>query len=281
MKMNNTVGRAPSPKLISVYLILLFGGIISFFPFYWMIISAFKHKEDLFKFPPDLIPLNPTLENFRFLLTETDFARNMINSLVVAVGFTVLSVFLTSLGGYAFAKIAFPGRRLLFGFVIATMILPFEIALVPLFLIMARINWLNTYQAVILPFSASAWGIFLMRQALSDFPSEMLDAARIDGASEFQIFYKIVVPISKPALGALATIMFLQSWNDYLWPLIALSDNRMTTAPVALATFRNAIYADYASMAAGSLISALPLMILFLFFQRYFIQGALFGSLKG
>lgn len=268
-------------KKVSVYLLLMLGAGISFFPFYWMFISAFKPKEDLFKFPPDLIPLHPTLENFGFLLTETDFGRNMFNSLLIAVGFTILSVFLTSLGGYAFAKHEFPGRKLLFGFTIATMILPIETSLVPLFLTMARIGWLNTYQAVILPFSASAWGIFLMRQALSDVPNELLDAARIDGASEFQIYYKVVIPISKPALGALAILMFLQSWNDYLWPLIVLSENKMTTAPVALASFRNAIYADYASMAAGSLISALPLIILFLFFQRYFIQGALFGSLKG
>lgn len=279
--MSVTVERISLWKKISVYFLLLVGAVISFFPFYWMFISAFKPKEDLFKFPPDLFPLEPTLENFRFLLTETDFARNMFNSLFIAVCFTVLSVFLCSLGGYAFAKLEFPGRKLLFGVMIATMILPFEIALVPLFLIMAKIGWINSYQSVILPFAASPWAIFLMRQALMDLPSELLDAARMDGASEFQIYYKVVVPVSRPALGALAILMFLQSWNDYLWPLISLNENSMTTAPLALALFRNAIYADYASMAAGSLLSALPLIILFLFFQRYFIQGALFGSLKG
>ena len=268
-------------KKTVTYLLLGIGAIVSFFPFYWMTISSFKPKGDMFKFPPDLIPLHPTLQNFQFLLTQTSFARNLLNSLFIAACFTILSVFFCSLGGYAFAKHEFPGRNLLFGFMIATMILPFEITLVPLFLVMTRLGWVNTYQSVIIPFSANAWGIFLMRQALSDVPSELLDAARIDGASEFQIYYKVVIHVAKPALGALAILMFLQSWNDYLWPLIMLNENAKMTAPVALALFKMAFYADYASMTAGSLLSALPVIVLFIFLQRYFIQGALFGAVKG
>lgn len=264
-----------------VYFLLLVGALISFFPFYWMLISSFKPTADLFKFPPDLIPVHFTLANFEKLLTQTDFARNLINSLFIAICFTLLSVFLCSLAGYAFAKKEFPGRNILFGITIATMILPFEITLVPLFLTIVKIGWLNSYQAVIVPFAASAWGIFLMRQALSDIPGELLDMARIDGASEFQVYYKIVVPVAKPALAALAVLMFLQSWNDYLWPLIVLNDNKMMTAPVALSVFKSSLYADYASIAAGSLLSSLPVMILFLLLQRYFIEGALFGSIKG
>lgn len=268
-------------KQFLLYLFLTVGGIISFFPFYWMFISSFKPKGEMFNYPPDLIPLHPTLENFIKLLTTTNYARNLFNSVFIAVCYTLLSVFLCTLAGYAFAKLAFPGRSVLFALVVATMILPFEITLVPLFLVMARINWLNTYQAVIIPFAARAWSIFLMRQALSDVPSELLDAARMDGATEFQIFYRVVVPVSKPAIMALAILTFLSSWNDYVWPLIVLGDNKMMTVPVVLATYKSAYFVDYASINAGALLSVIPMLIIFLFLQKYFVQGALFGSIKG
>jgi ABC-type glycerol-3-phosphate transport system permease component len=246
-----------------------------------MMISSLKPKADLFIFPPQLIPLNPTFENFVHLFTQTDFPRNLCNSMFVATCFTLLSVFLCSLGGYTFAKLHFPGRNILFMIVIATMTLPFEITLVPLFIQMTHMHWLNTYQAVIIPFAARAWGIFLMRQALNDIPEDLLDAARIDGASEFKIFYRVVVPVSKPAIMALAILMFLNSWNDYMWPLIVLGENKMMTLPVALAVYKSAYYVDYSSLTAGSFLSVIPMFILFLALQKYFVQGALFGSIKG
>ncbi len=264
-----------------MYLFLSIGGFFAFFPFYWMLISSFKVKGDLFKFPPDLIPLHPTIENFTKLLLTTNFPRNLFNSVFVAVCYTLLSVFLCTLAGYAFAKLSFPGRSVLFWIVIVTMVLPFEITLVPLFLVMARINMLNSYLALILPFAAKAWSIFLMRQALADIPNELLDAARVDGASEFQIFAKVVVPVSKPAIMALAILTFLSSWNDYMWPLIVMNDNKMMTVPVVLAGLKSAYYVDYASINAGSLLSVIPMLIIFLVLQKYFIQGALFGSIKG
>ena len=208
--MNKAMNGLTIIKKIGIYSFLALGAIVSIFPFYWMTISTFKPKEDLFIFPPQLLPLNPTLINFINLLQQTDFARNLLNSLFVAISYTLLSVFLCTLGGYAFAKMNFPGRSVLFMIVVATMTLPFEITLVPLFRMMIDIGWINTYQAVIIPFAARAWGIFLMRQALSDIPSELLDAARMDGSSEFGIFHRIVVPVSKPAIMALAILMFHQ-----------------------------------------------------------------------
>ncbi len=275
MKAKNTISS------IIIYFILGIGAFISLFPFYWMVISSIKPQGDMFKYPPDLFPRIFTIDNYIELVTKSDFLRNLANSFFVALCFTVLSVFLCSLCGYTFAKMNFPGRGFLFGIVIATMSLPFEVTLVPLFKIMVAIKWVNTYWSVIIPFAATAWGVFLMRQAMLDLPDEILDAARIDGATEFQIYYKIVVPVMKPALGALATLQFLASWNDYIWPLIALTENKMMTVPVALALFKSGYFANYGGITAGAFISSLPIIIVFFALQRFFVKGALFGSVKG
>ena len=275
MKARNAI----SSKVI--YFLLAIGAFISLFPFYWMLISSFKPQGDMFKFPPDLFPQPFTLDNYVELLTQSDFLRNLANSLFVAICFTVLSVFLCSLCGYTFAKLRFPGRGFLFGIVIATMSLPFEVTLVPLFKLMTNIHWVNTYLAVIVPFAATAWGVFLMRQAMLDIPDELLDAARIDGATEFQIYSRVVVPVMKPALGAIAILQFLASWNDYIWPLIALMENKMMTVPVALALFKSGYFANYGSITAGAFLSSLPIIIVFFALQKFFVRGALFGSVKG
>ena len=264
-----------------IYTVLICGGFLSIFPFYWMIISSFKPERNMFKFPPDLFPLSLTLTNYFELFSESIFLRNLGNSIFVGICFTILSVFLCSLCGYTFAKMHFPGRGILFGVVIVTMSLPFEITLLPLFKLMTTIHWVNTYWAVIIPFSATAWGVFLMRQAMLDIPNDLLDAARIDGASEFQIYYHVVVPVAKPALGALAILQFLSSWNDYIWPLIALTENKMMTVPVALALFKSGYFANYGSITAGAMIASLPIIIVFFALQRFFVRGALFGSVKG
>ncbi len=261
--------------------ILAIGALISLFPFYWMLVSSFKPEGDMFKYPPALLPKTFTLENYTELLTQTDFLRNMANSVFVAICYTVLSVFLCSLCGYTFAKLRFPGRGFLFGVVIATMSLPFEITLIPLFKLMNSIHWTNSYLSVIVPFAATAWGVFLMRQSMLDIPDELLDAARIDGASEFKIYYRVVVPVMKPALGALAILQFLSSWNDYIWPLIALTENKMMTVPVALALFKSGYFANYGSITAGAFISSLPIIIVFFALQKFFVRGALFGAVKG
>jgi ABC-type glycerol-3-phosphate transport system permease component len=266
---------------LALYSVLIVGAFVSLFPFYWMIISSFKPKGDMFKFPPDLFPRVLTIQNYIELFTESIFLRNLGNSLFVAACFTLLSVFLCSLCGYAFAKMHFPGRGFLFGVVIATMSLPMEVTLLPLFKLMSNIHWVNTYWAVVVPFSAHAWAVFLMRQAMLDIPEDLLDAARIDGASEFQIYYRVVVPVVKPALGALATLQFLASWNDYIWPLIVLTEDKMMTVPVALALFKSGYFANYGSITAGAFIASLPILIVFFALQGFFVRGALFGSVKG
>jgi len=266
---------------LALYTVLVLGAFVSLFPFYWMIISSLKPKGDMFKFPPDLFPQVLTIQNYIELFKESIFLRNLGNSLFVAVCFTILSVFLCSLCGYAFAKMRFPGRGILFGVVIATMSLPIEATLLPLFNLMSKVHWVNTYWAVVIPFSAHAWAVFLMRQAMLDIPEDLLDAARIDGASEFQIYYRVVVPVVKPALGALATLQFLASWNDYIWPLIVLTEDKMMTVPVALALFKSGYFANYGSITAGAFVASLPILIVFFALQGFFVRGALFGSVKG
>ena len=236
---------------LALYSVLIVGAFVSLFPFYWMIISSFKPKGDMFKFHPDLFPQVLTIQNYIELFTESIFLRNLGNSLFVALCFTLLSVFLCSLCGYAFAKMRFPGRGFLFGVVIATMSLPIEVALLPLFNLMSKFHWVNTYWAVIIPFSAHAWAVFLMRQAMLDIPEriycdahahrwrqripDILSGCRAGGQA------------SPGSVGDLTVA--LASWNDYIWPLIALTENKMMTVPVALALFKS----GYPPITAASL----------------------------
>ncbi len=273
--------KVPLPVQALTYLLLFLGAVAAAFPFYWMIISAFKLKADLFVFPPKLWPYPVSLDSFARVITEAGFLRNLGNSVLVSVVYTALSVFLCALGGYAFAKYRFPGRNAMFAVMLGTMMLPFEVTIIPLFFLMIHIGWQDSFLAVTIPFAASAWGIFLMSQALRDIPDDLIDAARIDGCSEFGIFWRVVLPVSKPAVAALAILSFLSAWNDYLWPLIILNGKEAMTAPVALGLLKQGYFTDYAAMMAGSVLSAVPMLILFVVLQKFFIEGALFGAIKG
>ena len=218
--------------------------------------------------------------NYRNLWKAVPFNRYFINSVFIATASTLLTLFFCSLGGYAFAKYQFRGKTILFGILLASMMIPFQVLLVPLFGLMADIGWLNSYKAIIIPFSVGAFGVFLMRQFIVTIPSELLDAARIDGCSEFGIYYRIVLPIIKPALGALTIYSFLSSWNGYLWPLIVLRDEAKYTLPIGLANLIGIYRQDYGMLMAGTLLSLLPIVILFLAMQREFVQGITLGSVK-
>ncbi len=218
--------------------------------------------------------------NYRNLWETVPFNRYFINSVFIATASTLLTLFFCSLGGYAFAKYQFRGKTILFGILLASMMIPFQVLLVPLFGLMYDIGWLNSYKAIIIPFSVGAFGIFLMRQFIVTIPSELLDAARIDGCSEFGIYYRIVLPIIKPALGALTIYTFLSSWNGYLWPLIVLRDEEKYTLPIGLANLIGIYRQDYGMLMAGTLLSLLPIVILFLAMQREFVQGITLGSVK-
>lgn len=223
---------------------------------------------------------NKLTSNYRNLWETVPFNRYFINSVFIATASTLLTLFFCSLGGYAFAKYRFPGKTILFGILLASMMIPFQVLLVPLFGLMYDIGWLNSYNAIIIPFSVGAFGVFLMRQFIVTIPSELLDAARIDGCSEFGIYYRIVLPIIKPALGALTIYTFLSSWNGYLWPLIVLRDDGKYTLPIGLANLVGIYRQDYGMLMAGTLLSLLPIIILFLAMQREFVQGITLGGVK-
>ena len=218
--------------------------------------------------------------NYRNLWKTVPYGRYFINSVFIATASTLLTLFFCSLGGYAFAKYQFRGQKVLFGILLASMMVPFQVLLVPLFGLMYDIGWLNSYKAIIIPFSVGAFGVFLMRQFIVTIPSELLDAARIDGCSEFGIYYRIVLPIIKPALGALTIYSFLGSWNGYLWPLIILRDEAKYTLPICLANLVGIYRQDYGMLMAGTLLSLMPIVILFLAMQREFVQGITLGSVK-
>ncbi|MDD9974911.1 MAG: ABC transporter permease subunit [Candidatus Poribacteria bacterium] len=218
--------------------------------------------------------------NYRNLWKTVPYGRYFVNSVFIATASTLLTLFFCSLGGYAFAKYQFRGQKILFGILLASMMVPFQVLLVPLFRLMYDIGWLNSYKAIIIPFSVGAFGVFLMRQFIVTIPSELLDAARIDGCSEFGIYYRIVLPIIKPALGALTIYSFLGSWNGYLWPLIILRDEVKYTLPIGLANLVGIYRQDYGMLMAGTLLSLMPIVILFLAMQREFVQGITLGGVK-
>ena len=218
--------------------------------------------------------------NYRNLWKTVPYSRYFVNSVFIATASTLLTLFFCSLGGYAFAKYQFRGQKILFGILLASMMVPFQVLLVPLFGLMYDIGWLNSYKAIVIPFSVGAFGVFLMRQFIVTIPSELLDAARIDGCSEFGIYYRVVLPIIKPALGALTIYSFLGSWNGYLWPLIILRDEAKYTLPIGLANLVGIYRQDYGMLMAGTLLSLMPIVILFLAMQREFVQGITLGSVK-
>ena len=251
-------------------------------PFIWMLVGAFRPSSELTDVTPSLLPQHPTLENFSNLFSKLDFATYFFNSAFIAVSVTVANLLFCSMAGYALAKLRFAGRSKIFALVMATLMVPGSVTLVPLFVLMSKLGLVNTYAAVILPFAAGAFGVFLMRQFMMGLPNELLDAARVDGASEWRIFWRIVLPLSKPALATLAIFQFLGSWNNFLWPLVALTEEDKYTLPVALATFAiGQNKADYGLMMAGAVALVAPVIVVFLLLQRHFTQSIAMTGLKG
>jgi len=267
---------------IGLHVILIIGSIAMLIPFVWTISSSFKQITDIFNFPPSLWPIAPTLSNYADLFTQVPFARWYVNSIVVATISTALAVFFSALAGFGFAKYDFPLRSLLFKILIGTLIIPFQLVLIPLFIIMSKIGWMDSYAALIVPFMAPAFGIFLMRQFMvGSVPTELLDAARIDGSSEGGLFFRIAVPLARPAIGALSIFSFLGSWNSFLWPLIILRSSSKFTLPIGLANMLGLYNQQYGMIMAGAFLVALPMIILFVLMQRQFIAGLTIGAVKG
>ncbi len=254
---------------------------LSIGPLLWMLSVSFMQPGEASHFPPALLPVDPGLHNYRELFERAGMGRYLANSAFIATVVTLLSVLLNTLAGYAFAKLQFRGRDRVFRTLLAALVIPGQVAMMPLFLLLKQMGLINTYAGAIVPGLASIFGIFLVRQYARSIPDDLLDAARIDGASEWRIFWQIVLPVLKPILVTLAVFSFLGAWNDFMWPLIVLSDQSLQTLPVALASLSREHVQDNELMMAGSVVTVLPVLLLFLALQRYYIQGLLVGSVKG
>lgn len=265
--------------LINGLLVVL--AIISLAPLLWMLSVSFMQAGEAAHFPPPLLPKRMTLDNYRELFLRAGMGRFLFNSFLISSCVMLLSVLFNTLAGYAFAKLRFKGRDRTFRALLAALVIPAQVAMMPLFLLLKQMGLVNTYAGAIVPGMAAIFGIFLVRQYARSIPDELLEAARIDGASEARIFFQIVLPGLKPILVTLAIFSFLGAWNDFMWPLIVLSDDALQTLPVALAALSREHVMDYELMMAGSVVTILPVLLLFLVLQRYYIQGLLLGSVKG
>ena len=250
-------------------------------PIIWMVSVSFMAPGEAATFPPPLFPSDPTLENYRTLFSSYGIGRYLINSLVVSSLATLLALLFVVPAGYAFAKLRFSGRDAVFQALVAAMVVPGQIGMLPLFLELKAMGLVNSYAGALVPWLAGIFGIFLVRQFTLSIPTELLEAARIDGASEGLILRKIVLPALKPVLITLALFIFLGSWNDFMWPLIILADQDLYTLPVALAALSREHVQDNELMMAGSVVTVLPVLVLFLALQRHYLDGLLAGSVKG
>jgi multiple sugar transport system permease protein len=264
------------------YLLLIITAITMIFPFYWMVATSFKSEARVFAFPPEWIPNPPLISNYTYIFTELPFALYVYNSLKVSLLWTLGVVLSSSLAAYAFARVRFRGRETLFIITLAALMIPGQITMIPLYVIMVRIGWVDTQLPLIVPaYFGSAFGIFLMRQYFMTIPQELNDAAKIDGCSHFGVYWRIMMPLSKPVIATLALLSFMGSWNDLLGPVIYLYDEKLFTLPLALTRFRGMYYTQWAYMMAGATVSLLPILLIFVFTQQYFVRGVVLSGLKG
>ena len=278
--MKTTTTRRPALGTIGLYAALLVFGALSLLPLLWMVSASFMAQGEATTFPPALLPHHPTLVHYRDLFGRLALGRYAMNSALVATVTTIGALAINASAGYAFAKLRFRGRDATFRAMAAGLAIPVQVAMLPLFLLIKSLGLVNNYGGVIIPGLSSIFGIFLVRQYALAIPDDLLDAARIDGAGEFRVFRSIVLPTIQPVLATLALWTFLATWNDFMWPLIVLSDDRRYTLPVALAGLVGEHAQDVELMMAGAVITVLPVLILFLMLQRYYVEGVTEGSVK-
>ncbi len=250
------------------------------FPFIWMLFTSFKPEPQIAQYPPRLFPTTWTLENYVNVWSRIPFARLLLNSIILAGGVTAISLFLDAMAAYALARLDFPGRDAIFIVILIALMLPFQVMFIPLFVIVHDLGMLDSYSGLIVPRATNAFGIFMLRQFFMTLPRELDEAARIDGTSEWGIFWKIILPLSGPALATLAIFHFMYNWNDFLWPLLITSSTEMRTLPAGLALFVGQHVVEYGVVMAGAVLTLLPLLVAFLFAQRYFIQGIAMSGIK-
>jgi len=260
---------------------LLLVALVVLFPLLWMLSVSLMQPGEASAFPPPLLPAHATLDNYRELFLHAGMGRYLFNSLFLAVAVTLISLAFNLSAGYAFAKLQFRGRERVFQAILGALLIPAQVGMIPLFLMMKWLHLVNTYGGVIVPCLTTAFGIYLVRQYARSIPDDVIEAARIDGAGEWRIFLRIVLPLLKPVIVTLAIFSFLNTWNDFMWPLIVLSDQQWMTAPVAIASLSREHVQDNELMMAGSVVTVLPVLLVFLLLQRHYIQGLLLGSVKG
>jgi ABC-type glycerol-3-phosphate transport system permease component len=265
---------------LMLYALLIVTSILMIIPFYWSLGTSLKLEQFVFSNPPQWLPNPLTWANYIHVLTRIPFLRYFANSVIVAVVTTLGHVFFDTLAAYAFAKLTFPGRDRIFFIMLLALMVPFQVNLIPLYKIMASLHWTDTYLALIVPNLTSIFGIFLMRQFMMTIPGELLDAARIDGCNEFGVFRRVVLPLALPGIATLIIFTFMGTWNDFLWPRIVTNSEKLFTLPVGLAQLQMKNTSNVAQIMAGTVLTALPMIIVFLFMQRQFIEGMTAGALK-
>lgn len=275
-------------KNIPTHIILILVSIISIFPFIWLLSTSLKGGgENIFAYPPTIIPKDFTLDNYVGVWHRVDLMRYFINSMIVAGATVVLNLILSSLAAYPLARMEFKGKKITFFAILATIMIPFQAIMLPVYLITLKLHLVDSYGDVfgfiglVMPFAVSAFGIFLMRQAFLAIPREMEEAAIVDGCNVFQVFWKVLLPMVKPSLAVLAIFTFIGSWGEFLWPSIVLTKEAMYTLPVGVNNLQGMFSSNWRYIAAGSIISTIPIIIFFLCMQRYFISGENEGAVKG
>ena len=264
-----------------LYILLILGGLVMIVPFAWMISTSLKSGQYVLSMPPQLIPNPATLDSYRRIFELYPIGRMLFNSLFVAGLTTVGQLITCSMAAYAFARLKFRGHNFVFLLYLATLMVPFQVTITPLFIMMRIFGWINTYQGLILPGVFSAFGTFMLRQAFMTIPTEYEEAAYMDGASPLTIFLKIILPLSKPALATLSVFAFMGSWNSFMWPLFIVREETLMTLPVGLATLQGRWLTEWNLVMAGAVITVLPMLLLYLFAQKYLVQGYVMSGLKG
>ncbi len=268
-------------KKIIIHIFMLLAALMCLLPFIWMLSASLMQSGHASVYPPRFIPDKITFEQYANLFQRLNVSRYLFNSVAVSILITVISLFVNSMAGFAFAKYRFRGKDKLFKILLSFMIVPAQVTMLPLFLMLKEMGFINTYMALIIPGMASVFGIFLIRQYLLSIPDSLIESAKIDGASDLRIYFSIILPLAKPILITLAIFTFMGTWNDFLWPLIAMTDNSMYTLPVALANLMGEHTSDTELMMAGSVITILPILIIFLILQKQYVKGIMLGSVKG
>ena len=277
-KKNYHIGR--KINYLTLNILLMLGAIITIFPLIWMFVSSIKPMKEIIQMPPSFFPKEPTLENFSTLFDTLPFLRFLLNSIIVTVMGTIILVIVCSLAGFVFAKFNFHGKKVMYSLILITMMVVDEVLVLPLYMMITKVHLNNSYIALIIPFLASGFGVFLMRQFITSIPNELIEAATMDGAGYFKIFFKIIIPLIKPALSSLTIFNFIWMWNMLMWPVVVVDSESMMTLQIAMSRFTSMYMTRYDLSMAAATIATLPVLILYIFLQKNFVKGIALTGLK-